>query len=121
MRCTTDILPGTYVADYIGEIMNEDEGPYYKDTKRCIHTTLNIMYTTVLVENRGLGWGDDYLFNLDNMQRCNGSIFEYFLWIQCTSYEHIQLQLASKKITAMDFTEKRASLPKVTSEVPLTT
>ena len=28
VRCTTDILPGTYVADYIGEIMNEDEGAF---------------------------------------------------------------------------------------------
>ena len=30
-------------------------------------------FELILVENRGLGWGDDYLFNLDNMQRCNGN------------------------------------------------
>jgi len=67
VRCTTNIFAGTYVADYIGEIMNEEE-----------------------VENRGLGWGDDYLFNLDNWTR----------------------SAAIRKITSLELFQSRSLLPK---------
>ena len=65
--------------------MNEDEGTYtYIHTCRHPYVdTLTLCTRYLLVENRGLGWGDDYLFNLDNMQRCNGSIFSY-LYYQIT-------------------------------------
>jgi hypothetical protein len=42
VRCRDDIPAGTYVADYIGEIMEEEAG-----------------------ENRGIQFSDQYLFNMD--------------------------------------------------------
>ena len=46
VRCLTDIPAGTYVADYIGEVIPES-----------------------LAESRGLIRGDEYLFQLDTWGR----------------------------------------------------
>lgn len=46
LRCATDIPSGTFVADYIGEIMLEED-----------------------TERRGLSLGDEYLYNLDQWGR----------------------------------------------------
>ena len=46
LRCLENIPAGTYVADYIGEVMLEEDA-----------------------ENRGLNLGDEYLFQLDNWGR----------------------------------------------------
>jgi hypothetical protein len=46
VRCAVDVYAGTFVADYIGEIMNEEDA-----------------------ENRGLLLNDEYLFTLDKLGR----------------------------------------------------
>lgn len=41
VRCRTDIMPGTYIADYLGELIPEK-----------------------VADARGLNYSDEYLFNL---------------------------------------------------------
>ncbi len=49
VRCRDDIPAGTYIADYIGEIMEEEAG-----------------------ENRGIEFSDQYLFNMDHFTQTVG-------------------------------------------------